>query len=357
LHTNKIAGLDGYRFLAFCCVLLCHTLPKSSENEIISFFLLLFHKNGIIGMQFFFFLSAFLLYFLYLKNKNQPFYFAAFIKRRAFRILPLYCFILILGFVVYPFVAKSTGQSIHLPSFLPFMAFFQNYYFGESIEHQHIVFFLLITWSIAVEVQFYVFLGLVLRYFEKYLIYIAFFLFVASGCFKIYAQLNSIGFYFNTLTYLGDFGAGIIFAHYWFYQPEKSNRPKPKRSYYVLFFVNIALMLFWNSIFSESKLLMFNIIFFPFMYCWLLFHQLHPAITSYTFANQSFLEEMGKISYGLYLYHGIVISVLIFLSSFLSIPQLGIGSNFYTPLLVFALSTPLSMLSYKYLELPFLRKK
>ena len=74
------------------------------------------------------------------------------------------------------------------------------------------VFFLQFLWTISVEEQFYLFWGLSLRFLHRNLYQIIFILFLINISFTVYAITNGVKYYFNSLTYLFDFGCGGIGA-------------------------------------------------------------------------------------------------------------------------------------------------
>lgn len=358
-EPKKIAGLDGFRFLAFTLVLLCHTLPKSSpeNSDFVNIMLNSFQLNGIIGMQFFFFLSAFLLSYLSLKRGINKFRFTSFIRNRALRILPLYLFILIMGFVLYPAISSYFNQDIHLPSIGYFLTFTQNFYFDYNASNKLIVFFLLITWSIAVEVQFYILLGFVLKFFKKYVLLFGILLVGIGVSFNLMGQINEQGHYFSTLTYFSDFGAGVIFAYYWFKKESGLSGQIIKNWYPILFFGAIILLFCWNSIFQNTPILFLSNLLFPFTFCLLVYHQMHPKINYFKPAQIKWVENLGEISYGLYLFHGAIITLFIFISKEMNLAIINGTGTYFSPILVLFLSVLCAKLSYRFLEFPFLKRK
>jgi len=358
-NNLKIPGLDGFRFIAFVFVLLCHTLPKgnSTDSETLKIFLDSFQLNGIIGMKFFFFLSAFLLTFLSLKRGLSNFNTTNFFRKRALRILPLYLFILVIGFIILPLFAHFLQQEVHIPSIIDFLTLTQNFYFDLDAYHVSIVFFLLLTWSIAVEVQFYILLGLALNFLKKYVLLVGIAFALIGLAYNAYNQWMNEGHYFHTLTYFTDFGAGIIFAYFWNKREEVLENRKMKFSYPILFFGFIILALCWNTLFQNSSILFLNNLLFPIVFCFLLFHQMNTAITYFKPAQYKWVEKLGEISYGLYLYHGLVITLFMSLAKKTDIMQLSGYGMYFFPLIVLFLSILLARVSYAWLELPFLRRK
>ena len=94
-----------------------------------------------------------------------------------------------------------------MPAPLYYIFFIANFY---TADH---VFFLKLLWTISVEEQFYLLWGFFLRFFYKNLSKIIVLLFITSISFSLYSISNGIKFYFNTLTYLFDFGSGGLTAY------------------------------------------------------------------------------------------------------------------------------------------------
>ncbi|HSQ44716.1 MAG TPA: hypothetical protein VLM16_06945, partial [Ginsengibacter sp.] len=71
------------------------------------------------------------------------------------------------------------------------------------------------------------------------------------------------------------------------------------------------------------------------------------------FEKNNFLIFSGKISYGLYCFHGITITVINLLIQYLNIDI----SNWLLVLIYFAINYFIATISYFYLEMPFLKLK
>jgi peptidoglycan/LPS O-acetylase OafA/YrhL len=111
----------------------------------------------------FFVLSGFLIGGILLDAKGKPGYFRRFYGRRTFRILPLYVAVCLGGallVVKYPDLAAVWGQP--MPLYL-YATFTQNFW---AARHSLDV-FMGLTWSLAVEEQFYLTLPFVIRYVRR----------------------------------------------------------------------------------------------------------------------------------------------------------------------------------------------
>jgi peptidoglycan/LPS O-acetylase OafA/YrhL len=158
----RLPELDGLRAIAILLVLFFH----SSATVPLAWF----RKIGTIGwtgVDLFFVLSGFLIGGMLLDQRTAVNYYQVFYLRRFFRIVPLYAVLVLPGLVVLGFGLQKhfAGHSLaDLPSggiwFCPF--FLQN--ISESLGLGFLPKYLVPTWSIATEEQFYLLLPFVIRY-------------------------------------------------------------------------------------------------------------------------------------------------------------------------------------------------
>lgn len=155
---KHLISLDVIRGIAILMVLIWHYLPRDSK---IPTFLTYPTQLFWSGVDLFFVLSGFLISSILIQNVETSNYFKVFYLRRSARILPLYLLVLIgFGCVLYinPRGLQSTFDD-HLP-FWSYLTFTQNFSYGlrQSFSDP----WLDVTWSLAVEEQFYIFLSLLI---------------------------------------------------------------------------------------------------------------------------------------------------------------------------------------------------
>jgi peptidoglycan/LPS O-acetylase OafA/YrhL len=117
------------------------------------------------GVDLFFVLSGFLIGGILLDARSSPRYFQTFYLRRAYRILPLYFLVIGLSLLPHLLAQFSVARAAHttpLPlPWLSYATFTQNFWmaylgvFGPSGMG--------ITWSLAIEEQFYLSIPLLIR--------------------------------------------------------------------------------------------------------------------------------------------------------------------------------------------------
>lgn len=155
---TRIPALDGLRGIAILLVLLWHSLfqigfrQHPGLNKLISL-----GRLSWSGVDLFFVLSGFLIGGILLDHRDSPRYFSTFYWRRAYRILPLY--FVLLGAC---WLAQQFGNLF--PGRLPWWSFFtlfQNW--GMAWTGGFDRGGLGVTWSLAIEEQFYLTLPFVIR--------------------------------------------------------------------------------------------------------------------------------------------------------------------------------------------------
>jgi peptidoglycan/LPS O-acetylase OafA/YrhL len=144
---RRIPQLDAIRGFAVLAVL-AHNTDKTS-------LLGGFATNGWMGVDLFFVLSGFLITGILLDTKGSEVYFRNFYARRCLRIWPLYYAVLIFMFVMVPHLRPSEGHQVFEARSMPWWSYFifvQNFLVPVPTQAMGA---LGVTWSLAVEEQFY----------------------------------------------------------------------------------------------------------------------------------------------------------------------------------------------------------
>jgi peptidoglycan/LPS O-acetylase OafA/YrhL len=166
--SARVPELDGLRGLAILLVILCHYVGNADHaalgvwtHRTLSAFTV-----GWSGVDLFFVLSGFLIGGILLDARNTPHYFRAFYMRRVFRILPLYyAWTLLYGVLVLTALWLAPDRTpltvrdlLQVPLHLLFL---QNIWIG--MPPWPWIWFV-VTWSLAVEEQFYLLVPLLIRF-------------------------------------------------------------------------------------------------------------------------------------------------------------------------------------------------
>ncbi len=147
---DRIARLDGLRGVAILLVLSHHfqLVKKSNPWEYVVFW---FSGFGWAGVQLFFVLSGYLITGILLRARGSPTYYSAFYARRTLRIFPAYYLLLLLFFTARAIWGTNAGGTVAMA--LWHVTYTQN--IGSGLFGMITPLALTVTWSLAVEEQFY----------------------------------------------------------------------------------------------------------------------------------------------------------------------------------------------------------
>jgi len=157
-RNNRIPELDGLRAVAILLVVGFHYLePLHKTASGWMFFALAPARMGWIGVDLFFVLSGYLIASILLNNREAPAFFSTFYIRRFCRILPLYLPVLVFFHLLHQ-LTTSRAQ----PPLLEYLTFTHNFWMASAGTFGN--WFLAVTWSLAVEEQFYLLLPALVRF-------------------------------------------------------------------------------------------------------------------------------------------------------------------------------------------------
>jgi peptidoglycan/LPS O-acetylase OafA/YrhL len=259
------------------------------------------------------------------------------------------------SFVVLPVVQHYSGHQLTLPPAYWYLFFVSNFYLPDH------VFFLRLLWTLSIEEQFYIIWGICLLFFQKYLRWVIAIFACVSITFIFFQTLAGAGIYFHTLSYLIDMMCGALAA----YCIERKNKiyyfiNDFTRSQTVIFYMFLPLLFIIYFVVDREltgvgyylNTEIFRVMFI--IFCSLVvMEQMREQPSLFNLSGNRFLVYTGKISYGLYCFHGFVISFgnLLLLKLNIKIPGL-IQATVYL-LLTFLFAG----ISYNYIEKPFLKLK
>jgi len=347
--------LDSIRAISFLAIFTCHSLGVHFADNFSGHLLEYAYKDLLMGVDVFFVLSAFLLTWLGIREyeKNKRFSLGNYFKRRALRIWPLYYLILFFAFVILPVIAQKLHIHVTLPPPFSYLLFIVNY--ADNTAH---VYFLGFLWTLSVEEQFYFILGLCLRFLYRYMTYLLL-LFLGTGIFcAAYVTLFNIPYNAgNIVFFLVDFAVGGLAA----LLLHKKGRIARFMSdltvrgtilFYLYLPFHFTLFYLLSARASPAG---FNAVKFADRYLFVTYialfimEQLTNKNRTRIFERSKALAFTGRISYGLYVYHGITLTLVTYFY-----PCGGCLRNF---VIVFVMNYIVALLSYYFFELPFLRLK
>ncbi len=359
--TKYFKELNSLRFIGFIGIFFGHVFFSNSHEIINSkLYATIFSYGKILGfisIDSFFVLSSFLITWKALEEIKftSNFQFKNFLIRRSLRIWPLYFLIVFIGFSLEYLKSYYFLDSEKLPSLWNFILFILNF---DIIKNGYnFLFFMVFMWSISVEEQFYVFWAIILKWFNKYLFGISFLIVFISLFFRIYFINDSLSLNFHTASALGNFGIGALtaisaFKYPYFLRKLQSLSKKTISLFYLIIFTFFILMpaLLENDFFIVIQRVLFSI-FFSFI----ILEQTYCYNSIVKVSSIKYFNFFGKISYGLYCYHGIMITIILQMSGFLTDSLL--NNLFLLPILIFISTLLVSYLSFRFYESKFLKFK
>jgi peptidoglycan/LPS O-acetylase OafA/YrhL len=329
-----LPGLDGLRFFAFLSVFVGHIAVVLGSDRTFPSFIV---KLGSSGVDLFFALSAYLITALLMREKERfdRIDIVAFYRRRALRIWPLYFSFLLAVWLL----SRSTAIPYITGNYFVMCAIFAgNFAFGSGDPGMVIG----PLWSISVEEQFYLTWPWFVRRLSRRGVAaagIVIWLFaIGFRLWMVRHGVSATGIWYNTLSHLDPMACGVLV---WALLDASISR----RFSFLLVLAGIILWLV--ATYNAAN----NIVAFPIVAlgsgaflmsalsagegCWL---------------TEPRINYLGKISYGLYIFHGSMLSLFahILHPSFLWV-------MFPLPSLMATIG--LAAVSYRWLETPFLRMK
>jgi peptidoglycan/LPS O-acetylase OafA/YrhL len=350
-----IRPLDSLRAIAVIFVIIGHWITFDIFINRIAL--------GPIGVDIFFVLSGFLISRILFDARNETEVLGTpkttaiknFYIRRTLRIFPIY-YLLIL--VVYIF-ADSSGTHIR-ENYLYYLTYTSNYYFYFTQDFDGIMAHL---WSLAVEEQFYlIWPWMMLFANKKYLLPIilsCITIGVVSQC-LLYGVPMKDGL---TFTCLDAFGLGALLSWVMTYAPGKLKQFYRFVSYGAIVFLVLFYLHMTQPAFHELPVRTLASFLALYVITYIVINDRDNSLKFKFLFNNKVLLFVGKISYGIYLYHLFVPNMLyqkiinVYLNPLL--PDVVYVTHWQALYLVenAIMLVLLSWLSYQYIEKPFLSLK
>lgn len=229
MKDERFDELDGMRGIATILVISYHIFKRGdyfTTNEALHFITSL-TLYGWYALDTFYVLSGFLITAILLRTKGDPHYYKNFYVRRSLRVFPLYYFVLALMLFSMPILDPDYVAEI--PRALPFYLFYMQNLFHFLSNFQGTV-FLSVTWSLAIEEQFYLLFPFLVYYTRKEtLVKICGGIIILSILSRILAaffwtnvaQMTNF-FFYNTFTRFEEIAFGVLIAVAFTYPEWKS---------------------------------------------------------------------------------------------------------------------------------------
>jgi peptidoglycan/LPS O-acetylase OafA/YrhL len=354
-----LPNLNGLRFVAALFVFISHVeAVKNNFNLPNHTYLPFFDVIGKLGVVLFFVLSGMLITYLLLheESQEQSISIKKFYIRRILRIWPLYFLVVVFALFIAPRIAffhldnceSALSDTTVWPISLLFLFFMPNgvmAYFG-------VVPYVVQTWSIGVEEQFYLTWPLLIKKIKnRALLFPG--IFIAYNAIKLVLIalqhtlpvckiLLQFWYYFN----IDCMALGSLAAYIMFYQKTKIQRVL---FHPVLQATTLALLVVLIGIGYQ----------FPYMHFEMYGILFTIVVINLAFNPQTILKlenpvfnYLGKISYGIYMYHFIALTIAIRLLQYT-----GLVNSFLVYVLGFTVTVLLAAFSYHFFEAWFLKVK
>lgn len=366
-------NLDGLRTLAFLIVFFSHSIiyfvqSLGREHPLLGRFLMIF-CFGENGISIFFVLSGFLITYLLLLEKKQKgkINIGFFYIRRILRIWPLYYVIIFIALVIYPLYRTYIGKPVYHP-YHPYFywIFLSNLDVITSTRMAQTtpmvsVYYEGITWSVAIEEQFYLLWPLLLTAISaKFYKYIFLVIIGISIFFRALHTGNWEVYYFHSLSVCGDLALGGLCAYclLTYDRFEQIFRSLKWITIIGVYILGIAFLMFEDILFHNLAAAIFPRLLRTIFFAFIIMEQSYSKGSFYKFSKNKFFTNCGKYTYGLYLWH---LAPVFLIEAILTRFDLNYKTNLaialtYT-ITAFGFSFLMSYISYNFFEKRFLALK
>lgn len=294
---KHIRQLDAVRAIAVLLVLVWHGFPYDHLINRV--------PNGPIGVNMFFVLSGFLISRILMSDKvkaeqegiSRFLVFKNFFFRRALRIFPIYYLLIFVLWIINGYAGSNIEANIGY-----FLTYTSNFYFFKIQNWDGV---LSHTWSLSIEEQFYLVWPWVILFINKKYLLPVIGIIISIGIVTQYVVTTKFGEYLPYAC-LDAFGAGAFLAWIMVFQPFALSRVYPVLA--KLSIVAFLVLCFeiatgnWNIVPVRTLVAV--------MTAWIIAYILYKPTAHYGpfswVLNNKALIFLGKISYGIYLYHPII---------------------------------------------------
>lgn len=325
-------GLNALRFFAAYLVVLHHAEQIRMKFEFFHLKDYSLFNNGSVAVTFFFSLSGFLISYLLLRESESTGTVAVrkFYIRRILRIWPLYYLLVFIGAVILPALLGFIKHSYEMPYqfadvityFVLFAPFMVNIRFGHHLLEP--------LWSIGVEELFYIFWAPLWKFFRKNIGWIFAGIFVVRIVLLTGAARYDWPDTVEQLIAMLQFEAMAMggLAAYWLYHRKKPIEESWMFSYpfqwvvVTFIFAQLGAVRFLSSAWIGFEWLfqtpVISSVLMIMAFTWLIVNMAVNKNSVLHLTNSVF-EKLGDSSYGIYMYHMLVIfAVILFFEEFLN---------------------------------------
>lgn len=361
--VNYFSGLDTLRFFAAALVVLFHIRASELTQLLPTLPKWPIFLKGSMAVSFFFVLSGFLITYILLKEKEveESISIKNFYLKRVFRIWPVYFIVVTFGLIFYWYLLPHLGFSFEV-EYNKWFGVLLYTFFGANIMSSffHVGGILNVTWSIAVEEQFYIFWAPLIKISKSRVLFSIVFVFLLSFLAQVlnhYEFFNvSSGFkkFINTLGFY-HMALGGILAYFVAYKKDTILKLLVFRNRVFQALLFLVILAYFTTYYSNYKYVLLENLIMSLLFGWLIINVSINTNRIFGLENK-ITTYLGRRSYGIYMYHSVSIYVVLFiLGKFKDLMPYSIF-QLLAILFVFGLTILISFLSYRFIESPILRK-
>ncbi len=342
--------IDGLRFIAIFFVVFSHIRTVFFSETGFNVSVPLLHgitdiisgDNGINGVRIFFGVSGFILAYPFF-IQGVTFNFKDYFARRISRLEPPY----IISLIIYFFAMVAIKGKLLFISLAFSVFYLHSFVFQKPSEINPI------TWSLEVEVQYYLLFPLLLYSFKqlnKRSRFLSYGLIILVICFGVYNQNISILPYKSLLSEIQYFLTGFLAAN--LIQKRGMSLEKASPALVSLLLIAIVILLYVirvsdNSVFNQVVFVLLNFALFRLV--------LIPSSLFRKLLSRNFFYLTGGMCYTIYLYH---IASLVLITPYIgNVFKPDFAGFFFFTLTGFVLIWLSSYVLYIFFEKPFMIKK
>jgi peptidoglycan/LPS O-acetylase OafA/YrhL len=345
--------IETLRAIAVVMTMMAHFIPADSVFHIPYMYY---------GVDLFFTISGFLITFILFGtiHKASPLPHKTILKnffvRRALRLFPSYYLLVISFFLLrnlFSVYIWNNEYNLYFFSYLQNIYFFKQGALNNSFSH---------LWSLGVEEQFYlVWPFLILWVNKKAYPFIFSFFIIASIVINTIYQGKIDAIRVLTTSNLHTLGIGALLAWIFFFKQDSKWFSHLKKYRHSIWFICLStLVVVLNVGFSSTPLRTLLVeSFLMFTTGSTVLNSIigWPQFSNFLFKNK-YIHQIGKVSYGIYLYHMLVPPVLVLVATKIPVLSIFIPENELLQFFVFSmLSVLIAFISYYSYEVWFLKLK
>lgn len=329
--------INSLRFIAYLPIFLfvCFYMLRTKKDGVINLLSDIFINLSINSIDFYFFISSFLITSLALREYKykQTFSLRKFYIRKILRIVPILIIALIFALFFHSYIINLLQLSvIEKNSAMYYFLGVPNIF--SDIQSNRFV-YTTIIFSTYMVLQFYLIWGLVLKFLKNQLVIVSLIFIILGVLIRMIFISQSMVFYFNPISYGVSIGLGGLIAYIIREKQSIIDQIKTlnKSKIVIIYTLGTLSIIGLYILSSKSNFMAFvPIITVPF-YAFVVIEQTFCKKSIIKFRKLKIFNRLGRISFGLILFTPIVATVLNI--AFESVDK-GLESNLFKIIFVFA---------------------